>query len=71
MGQEAKKLEEYVQSVSVEIRDDGIAAFKYQGETAENIRQIQARSGNEALALANDDKTRDITGRMTSVVKAR
>lgn len=65
----AEKLDDYVKSVAVEIRDDGIAAFKYMGESAENIKEIQRMSGNEALALMNDEQTRNITTRVSSFVK--
>ena len=69
MEEAATNFEDYVKSVAVEVRDDGIASFKYMGESAENIREIQRMSGNEALALMNDEQTRNITTRVTSFVK--
>jgi hypothetical protein len=70
MKEAATNFEDYVKSVAVEVRDDGIAAFKYMGESAENIREIQRMSGNEALALMNDQQTRSITTRVSSFVTA-
>lgn len=70
MEKAASNFEEYIKNVAVEIRDDGIASFKYMGESAENIREIQRLSGNEALALMNDEQTRSITTRVASFVKS-
>lgn len=68
LSEEAEKLNQYVLSQSREIKDDGIAAFKYVGESAEQIREIEKRSGNEALIIRNDSQTRSQVERMTSVV---
>lgn len=68
MGDQADELARYVSSVATEIKDDGIAAFKYMGEAAEDIRAVQRMSGNEALIQGNDELTRDIVSRATSVV---
>jgi hypothetical protein len=64
----AEKLSEYVRGVARQIRDDGIVAFKYMGESAENIIDIQRMSGNEALYSATDQQRRNITTRVSSFV---
>jgi hypothetical protein len=70
MRPEAEQLGRYVESVAVEIKEDGIASFKYMGEAAEDIRTVQKLSGNEALIMGNDDLTRNIVSRGTQIITA-